>query len=540
MAKYGRPEESRREQRTLALELPRTISSTTDPTGDRPPVEVYDITGADDPDLSEMSPITPVDADLEGPIAEFHFSPALEPGEYRVVVYQQRLQADDGKPYELLTDTGRPWTGWNFQVLNASDRHQPSTSGDTETKTDPAPSIDVYLDGQEPGCYGLSGETITVVTGEESAEVELLIKPLLSGIKAPLYMDYVSKTTHTVGGDHAVTFAAVAPIKDYRYDIYHGVDTVGRVPASGGEHVAGVPVMREPVEAQHAPLTSYEKTTVSPQGHPNTYDQVLYTATPQSKAAKPNAYESRRILASGGSLQDKYDTPNTNPRLFSDDVLYREEPVPAEDEKIAALDLPLHSRIAVEVDGQRIWSGQTRLLPVFVDTGRASAELGWTLDHPPAEAEALRKIWRASIEACRLWGCGLPPGPKPPPTVTEFVLTRLANPIDRTAGSQGESRSQIGRQRTAAKSDRAGERRLSALATLLKDCETSLPMRPEDHVPAQSVGYASDASERYPASGDNPADLIAPLYDTDREGLAQHYYSTQYINEHHRMGLPRS
>lgn len=539
MAKYGRPEESRREQRTLALELPRQIAGTTDPTGDRPPMEVYDITGLEDPDFEELSPITPVDVDTEGPIAEFHFNPALEPGRYRVVVRQQRLNAQDGEPYEL-TENGRPWTGWTFEVLNASDRHQPSVSGEKETKTDPAPGVDVYLDGEKPGCYGLSGETITVVPEDESAEVELLIKPLLSGINAPLYMDYVSKTHHTVDEKRAVTFAAIAPIKDYRYAVYHGADTVGKVPQtdSKNNHLAGVPVMREPTKAKHAPLISYEKSEVSPQGHPNTYEEVIYTATPQSKIAKPKEHHSARILGPK-DIQDAHNTPDTNPRLF-DNPIYNEDGVPDESEKVAALDLPLHSKIAVEVDGRRVWSGQTRLLPVFVPPKRAAAELGWTLENGRAKAEALERIWRASIEASRLWGCGLPPGPKPPPTAVEFVLTRLANPIDRTDGVQGESRSQVGQQRTAAKSDRAGERRLSALAALLRDCESSVPMRPEDHVPAQSVGYGASANERYPAAQDNPADIIAPLYDTDREGLSQHYYTTKYISEYHRMGLPAS
>jgi hypothetical protein len=535
VAKYGRPEESRREQRTLALELPRDIADTTDPAGDRPPIEVYDVTDLEDPDLSGMAPITPIDVDLEGPIAEFHFSPALEPGEYQVVVRQSRLTAEDREPYELLED-GFPWTGWTFQVLNASDRHEPDVAGEKETRTRTRPSTEVYIDGDTAGSHGLSGETITVIPGEETDEVELLIKPLLSGQKAPLYADYVSKTPHTVDGKQAFTFSAAAPIEDYRWGVYHGVNTVGQVPQTSGSKVVGVPVMREPVAAEYDPLVTYTRKSV--ERAPNTYATVEYDVTPQNKSVEVSKLEQDLIIGPE-KIEDSYDTPDTNPRLF-DHGIYRDKPAPEPTDEVAVLDLPLHCQLAVEVDGRRVWGGQTRLLPVFVSLERAEAELGWVLDNPQAESEALRRIWRASIEASRLWGCGMPPGPRPPGTVREFVLTRLANPIDRTSGTQGETRSQIGGQRTSAKSDRAGERRLSALAALLKDCESSVPMRPEEHIPAMSVGYADAANTQYPEAGGNPADIIAPLYDSRRKGLDQHFYTSQYISEYQRMGLPRS
>jgi hypothetical protein len=117
------------------------------------------------------------------------------------------------------------------------------------------------------------------------------------------------------------------------------------------------------------------------------------------------------------------------------------------------------------------------------------------------------------------------------------VLTRLANPVDRTASAQGETKSSVGSQSTTAQSDRSGERRLSALAALLKDCEEKVPMRPEDKIPSMSVGYAADANNLYPKTTSNPAERIAPLFDRDRTGLEQHYRTTKYLSEYHRMGL---
>lgn len=253
---YGHPQESQREIRTLTVDLPRELAGTYDPQSKKPPIEVYGPFAKDEDvtDISEMTPRKAVDVDVEGTVAEFSFNPPLKTGRYRAVVYQSRFRAEDGDPFELTGDEG-PWTGWTFQVLNAQPRHM-AEPPERERRSRKSPTaVEVLLDGEPAEATGLSGEVLTVV-GPEPDDVELSVRSLIPGGNAPMYERFLSRTSHEVDGNPAVSFASVGPmLEDYVWAIYHGANTVGCIPLTDqGQLLMGIPVMREPTPARFDPL----------------------------------------------------------------------------------------------------------------------------------------------------------------------------------------------------------------------------------------------------------------------------------------------
>lgn len=533
---YGSPERSERQVETITLDLPRAVSSVEDLDSD-PAVKVYgplaEGEGPEDADTVHV----PSDVDVHGSVVEFTFETPLERGRYWVTFYQTRVKADNEEPFELFNDDGSPFVGWELQVLNVTPRHR-AEGGEQEIKDRPAPGgprlKQVMTDGEAASSVQLSGETLTVVTTEQ-AEVDLIFRPLLKNARRTLYERHVTKTSHTVDGNPAVTFASAGPIGDYQWARYHGTDTTGRLPLDKEGNLAwATPVMREPTEAHLDPLVSGQTGTrqsTDDDGTTNTYDELRLDVTPQSPSAPIGAYESRPLL--WPNTINGNNTPEENPRLFPEAVYHSGAEFEGTDERVAAFDLPLHTEVIVEVNGRRVWSGQTRLVPTLLSIPHYERELGITVED---RAQALQTIWQASLEAIRLWGCNLPKS-GPTSAMQEFVLTYAASPPDRTSGTQGQTSSQMGDQSVDAKSDRSAERRLQSLADLLRDCKASAPLYPEDRTPTESAGVAENAPSEYykPQPLHRVARRIAPLSSPERW-----HQNPIYRSEYHRLTYTRS
>lgn len=526
----GHPKQSKRDVRTLAIEFSEDVGSVSDIDGEDPPIEVYGPLAEDETAEDAFPPILPIDVDIEDSIVEFSFDPPLGTGRYRVVVYQGGYEkASSGTDFDL-----GPFTGWDLQVHNTSQRHN-AEGGEQELKsTEPTgPRLKaVLLDGEAAEkAVGLSAETLTVVT-TEPAEVSLTLRPLLQSARKPLYERYVTKNTHAHEGNPAVTFAAAGPIRDYKWAV-QPENTTGQLPLDDEQNLAwAAPVVREPTEAQFDPMVdaSASTRTGTIADPPNEYHELNATVTPQAAAAPISSYEARTVLWPK-TINNERATPDRHPGVYEDSVYEDHDTDDPLKEKFAAYDLPLHTELIVEINGRRVWTGQTPLLPTLVTPMQVKRELGWDVEAKPMEVR--RSIWHASLEAVRLWGCSLPTE-GPTSSMQEFVLTYLENPIDRTSGTMNEMRTRLGDQSVDAQSDRSGKRRLSALASILKDCKAGAPLYPEDKIPAASAGVGQGASDEYykPKTADTAARRIAPM-------ARPLFYSRRppYKSEFHRLDL---
>lgn len=522
MADYGYPKETQRDVRTVVLDLPRPVDSTTDIDGERPPIKLHGPLSEDEKP-SEGNYRKAEALDIEGTTVRVHYNPTLGPGRYRVLVYQSRIEAEDGDSYDLRNEDQTHFVGWDIKVLQAEPRH--GARPPTREPDEPEEEIfyEVLLDGDPAPKFEMSGEVLTIVT-EDPASVELEIEPLYAQENRSLYENYLSRKEHTVDGQPAVSYFAAGPVFDYKYGLYNGHDTMGRVPVDADTKRAGVylPLFREPVPAQYDPLVDTDTEVVEVEG--NSYYKTSYTIRPQVDVGNLFAYETPDFVFPI-QVNNEYNTPDRNPRLFPHSVFVPQNCVPVET-NTGPLDLPLHSCLHVCIGDERVWTGQTRLLPMLVTLRQVKAELGWDIHGPIQRREALQRIWHASQEALDLWKCPFRSS-RVPASLMEFVLTRLANPVSRTDGTQGAVTTRLGDEAFTGRSDNAAARRLSGLSQLISECESEVPIEVEDLIPTGSAGLAENANnEWYPALNQHSRGAqrrIAPAYDpTYRRSLRPH------------------
>jgi len=525
---YGRPKESRNLVRTVTLDLPAEVGSVRDPDGDRPPIEAFGPLQRGD-DISEMDPRLPSTKEIDGSVVKFTFDEPLGPGAWKIVVYQSRIRRkDNGEGFELTDDDGKPWSSWIVQVLDTGPARSTPEPGTREGKPQPnrSPTV-VYLDGERlpTGASELSGEVLKAEV-HRPGTVSLEVDPLLSGAREPLYERYRTEILTDEKDEHphnkrVFRYASVGPIEDFRWAHYHGTPTTGRlrIESGTGQRIYGTAVTRPPKHVGPDPLLSKTETTDTPTtGHPNTYKTRTYTATPQDPDVGIDSYGSKTLVAPD-SIDDDTNTPETNPRLYSDGI-YFPDGLPVS--RVASFDLPINSTLRLRVAGQVCWWGQTRLVPTLIEPRTAAQEVpAANASTEEGRARLQRKIWRASMEALGLWGSPLPTDSRGNgvvvSTMRDYVLTSVAMGAEHEPGTQGEVEGQHGDHEFIAQSDRTLRRRKHRLAEMLKEQKGNAPPMPEDHAPGLVAEVASNAdTPSYGRSQHAVSQDFARIYDPTR------------------------
>lgn len=541
---YGSPTESRNSVRTVTLDLPAEVGSVYDPDGDRPPVEAYGPLEQGE-DISGVEPRLPSTKEVDGSVVKFTFDEPLGHGAWKVVVYQSRIRRkDNGEGFELTDDNGDPWNSWVLQVLDAGPARSAPDPGTREGKPQPkTPATAVYLDGEKTpnGASELSGEVLRADVYRPGT-VEMEVDPLLDGTRTTLYELYRAEMLSDEEKEQphdkrTFRYASVGPVQSFKWAQYKGTSTLGRLQLGDNKNMAyGTAVIRKPQHPDVDPLLSETTGTESPtNSHPNTYKTRTYTATPQDPDVGIDEYNSPKLLAPE-TINDDTNTPATNPRLYPEGVYFPDldQPPPG---RAAVFDLPINSTLRLRVGGQVCWWGQTRLVPTLVSPRTAAREI------PAAEASTRedrarlqRKIWRASMEAVRLWGDPLPTDQDGNgivvSTMRDYVLTSVAAGSEYEEGTQGEVRGSQGQgqHQFAAQSDRTLRRRKHRLAEMLQDQKRNAPPMPEDHAPGVAAEVGSNADRAsYGRTAHQISENFAQIYDPTRVN--------QISFEHHRRDL---
>ncbi|RME29042.1 MAG: hypothetical protein D6800_03245 [Candidatus Zixiibacteriota bacterium] len=377
----------------------------------------------------------------------------------------------------------------------------------------PAPA-QVYLDGKllKPGQPDLSGEVLTIVA-DPSAQIELIVEPLLG--EDTLYQRYLHHTDVIENGVLYQHWGSAGLIQNYKYAVYYGHQTQGKMLLDGGRFLIATPVLRIP--SANDPLIGRNTQTL--QAGLNSYQVTSLDVTPYKNieidGIPVQQYQPRPFVIPE-NIVDPNDTPQTNPFLFPG-YLYLDSLQPLDgDEQMAVFDLPLNSRIYVVVNGQEVWWGQTRLLPMLVSPRRIQR----SFSSMEELADLSYWIWRASMEALSLWKCALPSSVNV--TMEEFVLSRVAYGWPREDGSQGSIRVQVGDTSFSGTSDHSLKRRLANLAEMLRACQDDPGLFPEDEFGAEWVSphkYGDPYDARLPYLRDPAGAFSAASYTTLRQML---------------------
>lgn len=455
---YGSPTRHYGRLEAVHLDLPRAVAWVKEINQEKPPLEVLGPLSPGQPP-AEAERRLPDSITIEDRVVTFEFEDGLKPGRYHILVHQSRFRLDGesetlDKSHGLMTDAG-VFRGWELNIYPADEAPEIGDPADTphwdddgrisEPGTRPADFgniLGVYLDGNrvQVGQSELSGRSLTV-RSEGPVEVELRVKQLMPNPTRLGYEEYVVQD-EIAGGDpddiHEYRFEAQGPLNGRNWAVYHGRVTEGRIPRNDlGQLAFGEAVI----------------------GPPGSYDGPIHVD----------------------------DLSN----IFAD-------------EETVAFDLPVGCRLEIWQHGplgtesQRVWWGQTRLIPLFISADRfLMLETGTSSESRSAAeiADLRRTIWRASLEAARLWGCTWPN--HVPETVEAYVLTRLAMGWPDENGVQGEVFARLGDQAYRGESDKALERRLKSLAQELKACNREADLFPEDSVYTEIARTASEAHPTY-------------------------------------------
>lgn len=142
----------------------------------------------------------------------------------------------------------------------------------------------------------------------------------------------------------------------------------------------------------------------------------------------------------------------------------------------ASFDLPVNARLRVRIDGEVVWWGQTRLLPLLVPAETLYLSMA---EDPTAVASDLELarlrflIWRASIEALSLWACQLPTAPTP--SMQAYVAARVRSGLLEDDGLQGQITVRLGDHMVSGRRDPVLERLLADLVERLRACDPEAP-----------------------------------------------------------------
>lgn len=523
---FGSPKESRDRVRTVTLDLPAEVGSVYEPDGDRPPIEAYGPLDRDD-DISEMDPRLPKTKKTDGSVVKFTFDEPLGPGAWKIVVYQSRIRREDnGEGFELTDEDGNPWNSWIIQVLDESPARQAPEPGTREGKPKPTrPPAKVCLDDVQlpTGASELSGEVLKAEVHRPGG-VDLEVEPLLSGAREPLYSRYrteilTDEKQERPHNKRVFRWASAGPIQAYKWAHFKGTTTKGRLQISDGQLAYGTAVTRPPKHPGPDPLLEETTATESPSAeHPNTYNTAYYTVTPESVDVGIDSYDSP-LLVAPETINDSTNTPETNPRLYPNGN-YFPDGLPAS--RVAVFDLPINCRLRLRVGGSVCWWGQTRLVPTLVEPRVAAQQVpDASADTPQDRADLQRAIWRASMEALRLWGSPLPTDSQGNgvvvSTMRDYVLTAVAMGAEHEEGTQGQVTGMQGEHQFSARSDRTLRRRKHRLAEMLKKQKKDAPPMPEDHAPGAHAEIGSSANTpQYGRSDHSVSEDIAAIYDPTR------------------------
>lgn len=513
---FGNPVEAYEPLRTLTLDLPKGVGFVTDPQAGYPALYLIGPL-VDNVELDQQAQIIPATRSfVSGQRTVVHtFTDPIPPGTYRVVVHQSRIKDTDNAAINLVDDLGEAWTGWSLTVLKGARQiPQPAEPEPVVIETSLNPPVQVFsqnditvkLDGKTIpiGTGGLSGEILSVETTTEPSTIRMEIEYLTLGQGASLYELYLNRIGPTEdGGVYKTHFAAAGPMFDYKWAVYNGNRTDGRPPVDTlGKLIFATATMHEPKATTSLPLLVFNVTEEhQPLNHPNTYDLVTYTVTPRTEQDLAS-YSTQKFIIPR-TLADADDTPATNPRLFPSGFYLPDAAPLASSDLAASLDLPINATIRLYVDEREVWWGQTRLVPLMITPQRLYMLQQESATTAAELSRAALDIWRASIEIMQMWPCKMPTSTSGaisvPPTFEEYILTRLALGWPREDNLTGRVTVRLGDHLYSGVNDNTLQRRLQALATLLSDCTTQVPLFPEHESPSAVARLGINATPgQYP------------------------------------------